>query len=274
LRIKDALRLLNEKFEREEAWYILEDILKKKKHEICLINNSFSLNEKAQKALFGIIQEKERAPDKPLAYILKKVNFMGLDFKIEEGVFIPRQETEILVEEALNIYKAYYEDKFIRLLDVGCGSGVVGLSLGKFIEKSMVYLTDISLESIKCAIFNAKRLNILNKTRFIVSDILSGINQKVDIIVANLPYVKSAEFNHLSSKIKNYEPINAILAGEKGTEKIEKLLRSINSSIKFILFEIGYTQSNLIKNLLNSMNLRFYLIKDLQGIDRVCVVHH
>ena len=211
--------------------------------------------------------------NRPIQYVIGHVNFYGLKFKVNENVLIPRFETEELVENIKN----YLEKKNItnpKILDLGCGSGVIGLTLKHFFPNSLVTLVDISEEALKVAESNAKTLVL--DVNFIKSDWFSNVPiDKYDVIVSNPPYIMNDE--EIEEIVKNNEPAIALYGGNDGLDCYRSILKDINKYLKddyLIAFEIGYLEGEKLKELIKETipNSRVTIKKDLSAKDRMLFV--
>ena len=223
-----------------------EDILEKYKVEVEAISNN-----------------------KPIQYALGHINFYGQNFYINENVLIPRFETEELVEKAISKAKKLFNYP-VDIIDLGTGSGVIGLTLEQKLDTNKVDLIDISEEALQVAQENIKRLN--SKAKTIKSDMLSSITEKYDIIISNPPYIKDNE--EIEDIVKDNEPHIALYAGVDGLDYYRKIISSLKDHLKdktLIAFEIGCDQSQDIKELLEKEieNIEVEIIKDLQDRDRI-----
>lgn len=209
---------------------------------------------------------------KPLQYVQGYVNFYGEKFYINENVLIPRFETEELVENTIAYAKKYFTQP-VDIIDLGCGSGVIGLTLEKKLSTNSVDLVDISKDALTVTENNK---NILKSSaNLIQNDFLQGINKKYDIIISNPPYIKTNE--EIESIVKNNEPHLALYAGEDGLDCYKKILKEIDKNLKekaIIAFEIGYTQGNEIELLAKEYlsNIKVEIKKDLSGKDRILFI--
>ena len=211
--------------------------------------------------------------NRPIQYVIGHVNFYGLKFKVNESVLIPRFETEELVENIKN----YLEKKGLtnpKILDLGCGSGVIGLTLKHFFPNASLTLTDISDEALKVAKENANNLNL--DVNFIKSDWLSNVPiDKYDVIVSNPPYIMINE--EIEEIVKNNEPALALYGGADGLDCYRKILKDINNYLKndyLIAFEIGYLEGSKLQELINNTipNSKVTIKKDLSNKDRMLFV--
>lgn len=209
---------------------------------------------------------------KPLQYVLGSVNFYGNKFYIDERCLIPRFETEELVENTINYINKYFPNP-VDIIDLGTGSGVIGLTLEKKVNTNNVDLVDISKDALEVAKINKNNLN--SKANIIENDFLTNINNKYDVIISNPPYIKDNE--EIEDIVKNNEPHLALYAGTLGLDCYEKILSNISKNMKercLIAFEIGYQETTDITNLVNKYldNVRIESKKDLSGKDRMLFI--
>lgn len=209
---------------------------------------------------------------KPLQYVIGSVNFYGNKFIVNENVLIPRFETEELVENTIKYIKKHFE-KPVRILDIGCGSGVIGLTLKEKLKEATVDLLDISENALKVAKQNADNLNL--SVNFIKSDVFENVENKYDVIVSNPPYIKTNE--DIEEIVKNNEPHIALYAGKKGLDVYTKILENVNRYLNekaLIAFEIGCSQKEDIIALArkNLTNIKIESKKDLSNRDRMIFI--
>ena len=209
---------------------------------------------------------------KPLQYVMGYVNFYGNKFYIDERVLIPRYETEELVENTINYVKKYFTEP-VDIIDLGTGSGVIGLTLEKKLSPNSVDLIDISKEALEVTEQNKNNLN--SKANLIESDFFTNVNKKYDVIISNPPYIKDNE--EIEDIVKDNEPHLALYAGIDGLDCYEKILKDISNHMKdrcLVAFEIGYEQKEDITNLVNKYldNIRIEVKKDLSEKDRMLFI--
>ena len=211
---------------------------------------------------------------KPLQYVLGHVNFYGNNFYIDERVLIPRFETEELVENTI-LYLNKYLSKPIDLIDLGTGSGVIGLTLAKKISTTSVDLVDISKEALEVCQINCHNLGI--EANLIESDFFTNINKKYDLIISNPPYIKTNE--EIEEIVKNNEPSLALYGGEEGLDCYIKIINNLIPHMKekcLVAFEIGYQQGEVLTELIKKVlpDDKVEVKKDLSGKDRMLFIFH
>ncbi len=233
------------------------------------------LDKEVEQELIDIYKNKiELAKNnKPVQYVIGNVNFYGNKFYINENVLIPRFETEELVENTLAFIKELFPSERINILDIGTGSGVIGITLKKKLPNAVVTLADISEEALKVAKYNADNLNA--DVNIIKSDLLEQINDQYDVIISNPPYIKTNE--SIEDIVKDNEPSLALYAGDDGLDCYKRILEKIKKNLNekyLIAFEIGMTQGNEIleiaKTNLDTDNI--IIKKDLSEKDRMIFI--
>lgn len=251
---------------------LLSEVLNKDKLYI-MINIDEEVSKKDEEKYFNLIDKRKNKM--PLQYILGHVEFMGIDFLVEEGVLIPRGDTEILVEETL---KHIDEEEEIDVLDLCCGSGAIGLSMASYRKNIKVDLVDLYDMPERVTKNNIHRLKLENQAKFIKSDLLNKIkeqNLKYDILISNPPYIKEEVINTLMDDVKNYEPHAALSGGDDGLDFYRKIINEskyVLKGKKILAFEIGYDQGKEVKNMMLDHgfgNVR--IVKDLAGLDRTVI---
>jgi len=216
---------------------------------------------------------KKRASGIPLQYLIKRVNFYGYDFFIQKGVFIPRPETELLIEKAVDIYNRYFfPSRMIKILDIGTGCGNISITLAKEIKKSVIVATDISEKAIKTADYNAKIHGVENRIKFLKVNLFPLKKRRFNIIVSNPPYIPHPEISLLDREVK-MEPHRALCGSKDGLSVIRKILKEGDKFLYkggFLLMEIGYNQATPIKEIICNLKL-MGIEKDIAGIERVVI---
>lgn len=215
----------------------------------------------------------KRKEKMPVKYILGKAEFMGLDFNVTEGVLIPRGDTEVLVEEALNIIK---ENDFKDICDLCCGSGAIGISLA-VLEKG-INITCIDIEEIPQEVTkeNIGLHGVKDRVKFLKSNLLSEVivkEEKFDLIASNPPYIKEDVIPTLMKDVRDYEPKVALSGGEDGLDFYKKIVNESLDVLKengYLVFEIGHDQGIEVKTIMEQKGFTdVEVIKDLAGNDRV-----
>ena len=209
---------------------------------------------------------------RPLQYVIGSVNFFGSRYYIDERVLIPRFETEELVENTIKYINDVFKEP-IDIVDLGCGSGVIGLTLEKKLSPKSVDLIDISKEALEVAKINCDKLE--SKANLINNDFLTGIDKKYDVIISNPPYIMTNE--EIEDIVKNNEPSIALYAGEEGLDCYRKILSQVKNNMKdkcLIAFEIGCNQGEKITKIANEYldDIKIVIKKDLSEKDRMLFI--
>ena len=214
----------------------------------------------------SLIKEKN-----PIQYVIGNVNFYGNIFKVNENVLIPRFETEELVENTINYINQYFS-KPVKVIDLGCGSGAIGLSIKKKVLDVDVTLLDISREALTVAQENANSLGL--DVRFIQSDMWDKVDDKYDVIISNPPYIRNDE--EIEDIVRDNEPHIALYGGNDGLMMYRKIRKDIlsHANDKFLLaLEIGDLQREDVTKIFSDIeNVKIVCKKDLQGRDRMVFV--
>ena len=265
--IEELLVLGKKHIHSDHAKILLADLLNKNPLELLTCLDEIVEEDKVElyKKEINALEE-----GKPLQYVLGNVNFYGNMFYINENVLIPRFETEELVEKTINYINKYFTNP-VDIIDLGTGSGVIGLTLEKKVSTNSVDLIDISEKALEITHKNCELLN--SKANIILSDMLENIpiDNKYDIIISNPPYIKEDE--EIEDIVKNNEPHLALYGGVDGLDFYKKILNNITNYLKersIIAFEIGYQQGNDIKKIVEEKlpNSKVIIEKDLSDKDR------
>ena len=216
----------------------------------------------------------ERLNNRPIAYIVGNREFMGLDFFVKEGVLIPRPDTEVLVEEVIELAK---KKDAKNILDIGTGSGAITVSLAKYLENVKVTSVDISDIALEIGKRNAISNEVDDRINFVKSDLFTNIDKetKFDIIVSNPPYIKREVIDTLDKQVKDYEPYNALEGGVDGLDFYRAITKQAKNYLKkggILVYEVGHDQSKDVSKLMEMDGYtNIYTLKDLQQIDRVVI---
>ena len=228
-----------------------------------------------------------RSKGEPVQYIMGSQEFMGLEFIVNENVLIPRQDTETLVEDALEIINTGTlrgEDMDVKrkewdILDLCTGSGAIGVSLARIANKVNVTCSDISEGAIKVAKENAQKHGVAKSVKFEQGDLFKPFSkhfrkQKFDMIISNPPYIKSSVIPTLQKEVCEHEPISALDGGESGLDFYERIVSGVGSHLRksgVLLLEIGHDQGEAVSGLLsrNGEFTSIRVLKDLANRDRI-----
>ena len=248
---------------------LMSKVLKKDRNYILL-----NLDKNLKKKIFNSFQSliRERSRGKPIAYLIEKKEFWDHEFKTKEGVLIPRPDTELIVEQVLNLTQ---NKSKLRILDIGTGSGCIILSILKEKKNYKGTGIDISKKCIDLCKINTSKLNLTNRVKFFKSDIDNFTDAKYDLILSNPPYINKFDFKCLEKGIIEFESKSSLYGGIDGLSVIRKIIDKSSELIKIngkLVLEIAYDQKFKVKKLLR--NRGFYInkvLKDLANNDR-CIV--
>ena len=265
----DLLKNIKIKSAKLDSELLLSNSLKISRENLLLnLNKEINPN---QKKKYQLLLEK-RMKRVPMAYIIGYKNFWKSKFLVNNTVLIPRPDTELLVEEALNYLPKY---KYKKILDIGVGSGCILISI--LLERPQLSGVglDISKNAIKIAKINAKLQQVDNRIKFINRDVDKFNEGKYDLIVSNPPYIKKNKISRLEEDVKNFEPKAALDGGHNGYSKIEKVLEKSSKLLKRngrLILEIGYDQTCYASHFLEKCGFFINKIsKDLAKKDR-CII--
>lgn len=273
--IKTGMNMLKEKNIEDatlKSKMIMENVLGQNRQYI-IANDLNQLDYEQEKEYFFEIEK--LLENNPIEYITNKKEFMNLELYVNQDVLIPRQDTEILVEEVINILHKNKAEN-IQILDMCTGSGAIAIALAKNVEKYVVDAVDISSGALEVVKKNIVKNKVEGRVNIINSDLFSKIsNKKYDLIVSNPPYIESNVIEKLDKQVQK-EPILALDGGEDGLDFYKKIINEAPSHLKsdgYLCFEIGYNQKNEVQNLLSSSGKyqNIYCKKDLCGNDRVVI---
>ena len=209
----------------------------------------------------------------PVAYIIGCKNFWTFSLEVNKDVLIPRPDTEVIVEEILNIAKKTVSTR-IKILDIGTGSGAIAIALACEIPHASIMATDISAAALDVARRNAYNLRIQNQIDFRQGDLLEPVKGIFDIIASNPPYIGAQEYEELPEGVRAFEPREALLAGKSGLEFYEKLIYQTEDYLEkngWLLLEIGARQEKDVRRIMETSG--FYnnieIRRDYAGLPRV-----
>lgn len=250
-----------------DARIILKEVLSLDDKDLILKESLDIPNELIEKI---IAIESRRLNGEPISKIFKKRDFYNSTFLISNDVLDPRPETELIVEIANNFID---KNEVKNILDLGTGSGCILLSILK--ENKMIngLGIDLSKDAISIAKQNSKKLNLETQSNFLISNWMSSVNYKYDLVVSNPPYIASEDIKKLSKSVKIYDPILSLDGGDDGLNSYRLIasdLKRVVSKNALIIIEIGYNQSLQVIEIFKKNN--FKLMKkynDINGLDRV-----
>lgn len=211
--------------------------------------------------------------NKPIQYIIGNVNFTGLDFEVTPDVLIPRSDTEISVQKAIDLIG----NKNLLFMDMCTGSGCIGISILKYCPNSKAVLVDLSDKALNVARKNAIRNSVDMRSSFIQSDYFSNIDEiyknSFDLIISNPPYITSKDVENLHPKVKDNEPRLALDGGKDGLNAYRKIAYQSSIYLKnngILLFEVGYNQADDVTNIMKDYNFtEIHKEKDYNNVERV-----
>lgn len=209
---------------------------------------------------------KKRATNYPLEYIINKASFYGEMFIVKQGILIPRPETEILVEKAVEILKDKKEK--VKVLEIGTGSGIISVMLALLIEDIKIIAVDINEKALELAKENAIKHNVAHKIEFRLSNLYENVNEDdIFMTISNPPYI--ANNYKLPTNVK-YEPSNALFGGDMGDELLKDIIKETsNKKIPYLLCEMGFDQKTPLEDYFKEFNVESYsFYKDYESFDR------
>jgi release factor glutamine methyltransferase len=220
---------------------------------------------------YGALVER-RTRREPMGYIRGQVEFWGLEFEVTRDVLIPRPETELIVEEALERFRA---EPPSLILDVGTGSGCLAIALATEFPGASIIATDISGPALTVARRNAARHGVEGRVQFVETDMLTGVEAQASIIVSNPPYVNAGDEPALMPEVGKYEPHVALFGGRDGLDAFRRLLPMAAACLApggVLVIEVGYDQDDRLAAIASPQGWRLAGTRqDLQGITRTLV---
>ena len=253
-----------------KARLLLQYVLKKPRRYLIVYDNQ-ELTKKQEREYLKYIELLRQG--EPIEHITHNKEFMKLNFYVDENVLIPRQDTEVLVEEVMKIAKKMRAKK---ILDLCTGSGAIAISLAKYLENVELTALDISGKALDIAIANAKNNHVQEKITFVESNLFQDLGQeKYDIIVPNPPYIRKEELRNLDREVRK-EPTIALDGGEDGLDFYRRIVDEAYEYLKYggyICLEIGYDQKEDVMKIIKDKEqyTKIYCKKDLCDNDRVIV---
>lgn len=258
-----------------EAELLLRHLLGVDRAQI-YVNQDMEMTNNQAQAYEALIQR--RINGEPSAYIVGHREFYGLDFYVDRSVLIPRPESELLVDKTLEFVRDHACLSQPVIADIGTGCGNLAISITKHLPKAKIYAIDISQEALEVAAINCQRHMVMQRIYLLRGNLLEPLPETVDIIVANLPYVKNKEMAELESNVRDFEPHLALDGGPDGLDYISQLLSQAQDKISkagAIFLELGIGQGTSVADLAKKCfpQAEICLYPDLGGIDRVLALY-
>ena len=228
------------------------------------LDPDYELNSKEAQTFRRLI--KRRLDGEPAAYITGYREFYGLGFYVDSAVLIPRPESELLVEKAIELTQHH---SIATIAEIGTGCGAIAISLALNLPHTKIYASDISAAAINVALVNCQKHGVADSIHLLLGDMLDALPEPADLIIANLPYVKESELPSA-----NFEPLLALNGGSDGLKRIHRLCRQASNKLGpdgCLLLEIGQGQSSAVTTFLRNLfpAAEIAVTPDLGGIDRV-----
>ncbi len=248
-----------------ETLLLLAHILKTEYSRL-FFEKSYEISEDDYKNLHLFLSRRNEG--EPISKILEKKEFYGFSFKTTKDTLDPRPETELLID----LFKKYhlYNSQNLQILDLGAGTGCIGITLLKLFSNTVCCFADISEKALSITRENATMHQVLDRSEFVLSDWFKNIHRNFDVIISNPPYVAA---NYELDRATLYDPKIALFAGSDGMDAYRSILPSASKYLKpagLLLLEIGYDQAEKIKQISSDLKL-LRMEKDLAGIRRACI---
>ncbi|MFC1942081.1 peptide chain release factor N(5)-glutamine methyltransferase [Chloroflexota bacterium] len=249
-----------------ESEFLLRNALGKSRTQLYL-DLDLELSPIHEESFHRLIERRRRG--EPSAYITGHREFYGIDFYVDHNVLIPRPESELLVEKAVNLAQTR---EIMTIAEVGTGCGAIAISLARNLPGVKIYATDISTAALEVAGINCRKHGLLDRIVLLPGDMLEPLPEPVDLIVANLPYVRESELPRTGPV--SFEPVMALDGGPDGMTMIGRLCRQAGKKLRpggCMLLEIGWEQGKTVTALLQNTfpSARIEVTPDLSGKDRM-----
>jgi len=242
---KEAMLLLGEVLGKEISWLVAHE------NDEVLIDEQF----------FDFLDR--RANNEPLEYILEYASFYGKDFLVDKRVLIPRPETELLVDKVLELA---CDMQTPHIVEIGCGSGIISIMLSLLFPNARITAVDISQDALYVALSNAQKFGVGEKINFVLGSYLDGVEEEIDILVSNPPYIAQDEPLHVGLA---YEPSMALYGGVVGDEMLKHIIDLFQErTISLLVCEMGYDQRASILKYASDKGFEAKFYKDLADLDR------
>jgi release factor glutamine methyltransferase len=240
--------------------------------KVCLYQRfEVTINPEETEALQKLLERHLKG--EPIAYIIGHKEFYGIEIYVDNRVLIPRPETELLVDKAIEIARNRITN---TIADIGTGSGAIAIALALNLPSVKIFATDISRQALNLATMNSLKYNLRDRIHLLEGDMLEPLSESVDLIVANLPYIKELDLNEPSIK---YEPILALNGGADGLDQINRFVPGVKNKLKtggLFLMEIGSGQADPVTRLIKQQTskAKIEVFRDYSGIKRVILAQN
>lgn len=253
---------------RREANSLLGFALEKDR-AFLIAHSDYNLSEAHQTHFENLL--KRRASREPLQHITGKQEFFGLEFEVNRDVLIPRPETELIVENAIEILQKKENPRFC---EIGVGSGCISIAILHNVENALAIGLDVSEKALRVARRNAEKHSVSDRLDLKISDVFGVLrDEKFDLIVSNPPYIPQSDIENLQAEVRDFEPLNALTDGADGISVIRKIINTAPRFLLldgFLLLEIGFGQAACVFEMLDRKIWReAEILPDLQNIQRM-----
>jgi release factor glutamine methyltransferase len=274
---KDQLEQSGNEYAKYERKVLLEEVLQCN-YMYMLMNGSQEVSANQEQQYRDFIEK--RCTHYPLQYILGNAHFMDYTFLVDENVLIPRNDTEVLVETADELIKKMSdeqpsENSRLRVLDLCCGSGCIGISLKLYHPDICLVLSDFSVGAIEVTKKNLAKYDL--KAEVLQGDLLERFSGKADFIISNPPYIERSVIDTLMPEVREHEPMSALDGGEDGLDFYRRIVADAPAYLNeqgYLMFEIGYNQGEAVSGMMREQGfLDVAVTKDYAGLDRVVCGH-
>lgn len=271
---KEKLDMSGNEYAKYERKVLLEEVLGLTYMQM-LMNGEEEVTSEKEKKYLQLIGR--RCEHYPLQYLLGYAHFMDYTFYVNENVLIPRNDTEILVEQANEILDKQFgkTNENIHLLDLCCGSGCIGISLKLYHKDITLHLSDVSKEALEVTKKNLEKYEL--EAEVTCDSLFNSISEKMDMIVSNPPYIESQVIDTLMPEVKEFEPMLALDGGEDGLTFYKEIIEKAPDYLKkngYLMFEIGYNQGEAVSSLMIDKGFKDVVVKkDYANLDRVVYGH-
>ena len=270
---KEKLEKSNNEYAKYERKVLLEEVLQQS-YMYMLMNGEEEVPREKEQQYMELLEK--RCQHYPLQYLLGYTHFMDYVFFVNEQVLIPRNDTEVLVEQA----NCFLEDRLkergsVSVLDLCCGSGCIGISLKLYFPQIQLALSDLSEGALEVTRKNLEKHGV--EAKVYCGDLFSAVEGKMDLIVSNPPYIEQSVIPTLMPEVKDCEPMMALDGGEDGLDFYRRIIEEAPEYLKdkgILMFEIGHNQGKAVENLMKEKGfLDIAIQKDYAGLDRIVYGH-